>query len=72
MQDVVVVEGDQNKIAAQNPLYVIPSQENHDILAPLRANNYDVVMPGAQVMQTLDLKKKSLKIEPLLTSSAKS
>jgi ABC-2 type transport system permease protein len=72
VQNVVVVEGDQNKIAAQNPLYVIPGQEYHDILAPLRANNYDIVMPGAQVIQTLDLRKKSLKIEPLLTSSAKS
>jgi ABC-2 type transport system permease protein len=59
-------------VAAQQPLWVIPNLEYHDILAPLRTNNYVVVLPNAQVVQTLDLKKKSLKIEPLLTSSSNS
>jgi len=72
VQSVVVVEGDQNKMAAQNPLFVIPSLEYHDILSPLRTNNYDVLLIGAQAVQTLGLRKKTLKIEPLLTSSAKS
>jgi ABC-2 type transport system permease protein len=72
VQSTVVIEGDQNKVAAQNPLFVIPSLEYHDILSPLRTNKYDVVLIGAQAVQTLDLKKRSLKIEPLLTSSAKS
>ena len=72
VQNVVVVEGDQNKVAAQNPLYVIPNLELHEILAPLRANKYDIVMPGPQAIQTLDLRKKGLKIEPLLTSSGRS
>jgi ABC-type uncharacterized transport system involved in gliding motility auxiliary subunit len=72
VQSMVVIEGDQNKVAAQNPLFVIPSLEYHDILSPLRTNNYDVVLIGAQAVQTLDLKKKTLKIEPLLTSSARS
>ena len=30
----MVVEGDQNKVAAQNPLFIIPSLEYHDILSP--------------------------------------
>jgi hypothetical protein len=68
----VVVEGDQNQVAAQNPLYVIPSLEYHDILSPLRTNKYDLVLIGAQAIQTLDLRKKTLKLEPLLTSSSKS
>jgi ABC-2 type transport system permease protein len=72
VQNVVVVEGDQNKVAAQNPLFVIPSLEYHDILSPLRTNKYDVVLVAAQVVQTLELKKKTLKIEPLLSSSARS
>jgi ABC-2 type transport system permease protein len=72
VQGVVVVEGDQNKVAAQNPLFVVPSLEYHDIVSPLRTNNYDLVLIGAQAVKTLDLKKKSLKIEPLLTSSSKS
>jgi ABC-2 type transport system permease protein len=72
VQNVVVVEGDPGRVAAQNPLYVIPTQESHDILAPLRKNNYEIVMPAPQSVQMLELKKKTLKIEPLLTSSAKS
>jgi ABC-2 type transport system permease protein len=72
VQSTVVVEGDQSKVAAQNPLFIIPSLEYHDILSPLRTNNYDVVLIGAQAVQTLDLKKRTLKIEPLLSSSAKS
>jgi ABC-2 type transport system permease protein len=72
VRGVVVVEGDTNKVATQNPAYIIPSMEYHDINSPLRANSYDVVLAWAQSIQTLDLKKKSLKIEPLLTSSSKS
>jgi hypothetical protein len=72
VQNVVVIEGDKNKVAAQNPLFVIPSLEYHDIVSPLRTNNYDLVMIGAQAVQTLDLKKRTLKVEPLLTSSSQS
>jgi ABC-2 type transport system permease protein len=72
VQSVVVVEGDKNKVAAQNPLFVVPSLEYHDIVSPLRTNNYDLVLIGAQAVKTLDLKKKTLKIEPLLSSSSQS
>jgi ABC-type uncharacterized transport system involved in gliding motility auxiliary subunit len=72
VQSVVVIEGDKNKVAAQNPLFVIPTLEYHDIVSPLRTNNYDLVLIGAQAVQTLELKKRTLKIEPLLTSSAQS
>jgi ABC-type uncharacterized transport system involved in gliding motility auxiliary subunit len=72
VRKAVVVEGDQSRVWNQNPVYIIPNQEYHDILSPLRANNYDIGMVAAQPVQTLDLKKKSLKIEPLLTSSARS
>jgi ABC-type uncharacterized transport system involved in gliding motility auxiliary subunit len=72
VRNTVVVEGDQNKVAAQQPLWIIPTLEYHDILSPLRTNSYDVVLPYAQVVQTLELKKRSLKIEPLLTSTSNS
>jgi len=72
VRNLLVVEGDQNKVAAQQPLWVVPNLEYHDILAPLRTSNYFVVLPYAQAIQTLDLKKRSLKIEPLLTSSGNS
>jgi ABC-2 type transport system permease protein len=72
VENVVVVEGDQGRIAGQNPLYIIPSLELHDITDPLRKNSYDLVLPAPQSVKVLELKKKSLKIDPLLTSSAKS
>jgi ABC-type uncharacterized transport system involved in gliding motility auxiliary subunit len=72
VRNVVVLEGDQSKFWSGNRAYIIPNLEYHDILSPLRANNYDIGLVGAQVVQTLDLKKKTLKIEPLLTSSARS
>ena len=68
----LVVEGDPNKMAGQNPLYVLPSLEYHDIVSSLRTNNFPVVLVNAQEVKTLELKKRTLKIEPLLTSSAKS
>jgi len=72
VRNQVVAEGDQNKLAAQNPFFIIPTLEYHDILSPLRTNNYDMVLIGAQPIQTLELRKRTLKIEPLLTSSDKS
>jgi ABC-2 type transport system permease protein len=73
VRNVVVVEGDTNKIwSAQSPAAIVPTLEYHDILAPLRTNNYPIAMLAAQVVQTLDLHKKTLKIEPLLTSSSRS
>lgn len=72
VRNVVVMEQDPNKRALQNPFYVIPNLEYHDILSPLRTNNYSVLLPGAQAIQTLDLKKRGLKVEALLTSSSTS
>jgi ABC-2 type transport system permease protein len=72
VRSMVVLEGDQSKMVSQNPAFIIPSLEYHDILSPLRTNGYDVVLIGAQSIQTLELKKRSLKIESLLSSSDKS
>jgi ABC-2 type transport system permease protein len=71
VRSMVVMEGDQTRMVSQNPAFIVPTLEYHDILSPLRANSYDIVLVGAQAVQTLDLKKKSLKIEPLLVSSDK-
>jgi ABC-2 type transport system permease protein len=73
VRSMVVLEGDQSKmISPQYPYYIIPTLEYHDILSPLRTNNYQMMLPSAQAIQTLDLKKKTLKIESLLSSSDKS
>jgi len=69
VRSMVVVEGDQNAVAAGNPMYLIPKLEYHDIVSPLRTANLAILMPFSQSIQTLDLRKRSLKIEPLLSSS---
>ena len=69
VHSLVVVEGNQNAVAAGNPLYLIPKLEYHDILSPLRTDNLAILMPFAQSIETLALKKRTLKIEPLLSSS---
>ncbi len=73
VRNVVVIEGDTSRIwSPSSPAAVIPSLGYHDILSPLRANNYPVALLAPQAIQTLELKKKTLKIEPLLTSSPRS
>lgn len=67
---LMVVESDANRAGFGNPLFVIPAQSNHEILAPLRARKYPILMPFAQPVRTLELRKRTLKIQPLLESSA--
>ncbi len=72
VQRGLIVESDQNKVAGSNPLWILPNLEYHDILTPIRNNNYPILMPNAEAIQTLALHKATLKIEPLLTTSASS
>lgn len=72
VRDTIVIEGNRDRIAGGNPLYVIPGQESHAILQPLRTKGYDILMIASQAIETLDLKRKGLKVEPLLTTSANS
>jgi gliding motility-associatede transport system auxiliary component len=69
VRSMVVVEGNQNNVAAGNPMYLIPKLEYHDILSPLRTDNLAILMPFSGSIETLALKKRSLKIEPLLSTS---
>ena len=67
----MVVEGDNN-MHAGNPLYLVPKLESHTILSPLKTSQMYMLVPGAQSIQILDVKKRSLKIEPLLVTSENS
>ena len=46
--------------------------ESHTILSPLKTSQMYMLVPGAQSIQILDVKKRSLKIEPLLVTSENS
>ena len=52
-----------------NPFHVIPEPSLHDIVRPLKENSVPVVLQFAQGVKTLELKRRTLEIEPLLTSS---
>jgi ABC-type uncharacterized transport system involved in gliding motility auxiliary subunit len=64
----VVVEMNKN-FNMGNPFHVIPELTLHDIVRPLKENNQPVVLQFAQGIKTLDLKRRSVEVEPLLTSS---
>lgn len=66
-----IVEGNSQFII-QQPIYLLPIIKNHDITNTIISNKLNVFIPGAQGIDVLDLKKKSLKIDPLLTSTNKS
>jgi ABC-2 type transport system permease protein len=65
----MVVEPDPDHAAFGNPLFLVPVQESHVILAPLQAKKYPILMPFAQPLRTLELRKRTLKIEPLLSTT---
>lgn len=68
LQHVLVMDGDRSHNAG-NPALLVPILGDHDILSPLKTDNMLVVMPAAQPIKTLDVKKRSLDIQPLLTTS---
>jgi ABC-2 type transport system permease protein len=72
LQRLLVIEGDTNRFAYSRPYYLLPKYSYHDIVAPLSKANLPLLMPGAMALKVLDLKKKALTIEELLTTSENS
>ncbi len=72
VERLLVVEGDANRVAGNNPMFLLPKLETHAILTPLNSADLPVLIPFAQAIKTLDLKKKSITVEPLLSSSLNS
>lgn len=66
----LVVETDQ-QYSAKNPIYLIPKMSNHDIVKPLNDSKINAVMPVAQPVEEAKVKKQSIKVEGLLTTSDK-
>jgi len=68
LENAIIVERDTSR-QFQNPVYIIPGFAEHDILNPLRAKKLPVLIPFAQAIEILQVKKKSIDIAPLLISS---
>lgn len=67
----VIVEGDSS-YSTQNPVYIVPSMEYHDILSVIKSNNTPIVLPVAQVIENKSSKSGTVTVEPLLTTSKNS
>ncbi|HSV94109.1 MAG TPA: GldG family protein, partial [Desulfobacterales bacterium] len=72
VQRLLVVEGDSNRYAYSQPYYLLPKYEYHDIVAPLSGADLPMLMPVVMALKVLELKKQSLQIEALLTTSENS
>ncbi len=70
IQPIAIVEGDNNHYIQNNPLWLQPEMGTHQIIEPLVSDKMPVIMPVAQGIKILDVKRRSLNIEPLLTTSA--
>ena len=70
LQPMAIVEGDGNRYIQNNPLWIQPELGVHQILNSLLSDKMPVIMPVAQGIRILEVKKRSLEIEPLLTTSA--
>lgn len=71
IEQSVILEGDAQHIY-QNPAYLVPKMDSHDIVNPMVSAKLPILFPVAQPIQGLKVKKSSLKIEPLLTTTDKS
>ena len=71
IDQAVILEGDSQQFY-QEPVYLIPKMNSHAIIDPMVSANLPILFPVAQPIGQLKVKKDSLKIEPLLTTSGKS
>ncbi|MEW5816221.1 MAG: GldG family protein [Spirochaetota bacterium] len=69
----VVMEGDTTRrLQADNPFFVTPALASHEIVNPLSSNDLNVIIPNAQGVAILAVRKRNVEVEPLLTTSKNS
>lgn len=68
LQKGLIIEKDKGHYVS-NPLSLVPKLESHDIVSPISSNDMYVLTPAVQPIEELDVKRRSLEIEPLLTTS---
>ncbi len=66
---LIVVEGDAD-MHVGNPLWLVPEMEAHDVMTPLRTADMPmVIVPVSQAIDIMDVRRRTLEIEPLLVTS---
>lgn len=71
VENGIVMEGDNN-FNAGNPVWLLPQMETHDIVNPIDLNNMYVLIPYAQPIVETKIKKRTVTIEKLLTTTSNS
>jgi ABC-type uncharacterized transport system involved in gliding motility auxiliary subunit len=69
LQQTMIIEDDSTRFIQNNPFLIQPKMAAHPILDPLISDKLPVIIPYARGIKILDAKKRSLTIEPLLTTS---
>lgn len=64
----IVVEGDA-AMHVGNPIWLVPNLESHDIISPLRASDMRMLLPVSQSLSLMDVRRRTLDIQPLLRTS---
>lgn len=72
MVNGIVLESDTNMHMNEHVNYLMPNVETNAITSLAKDNNVPVFMPNASGLKISDQKRTTLKIEPLLTTSASS
>lgn len=67
-----IIDADQTKAVYGYPAWLVPSKASHTILSPIIAAKSAVVVPYATAIKTVDLKRETVTVEPLLTTSQSS
>jgi ABC-2 type transport system permease protein len=65
----IIFEGNMDMLYSNNPMYLLPKVENHDITTRAAGSNIPVIMPQSVVVAVSDTKRSSLVVSPLLTTS---
>ncbi|WP_058484875.1 GldG family protein [Defluviitalea phaphyphila] len=68
IQKNIIVEGSSTH-QFRNPIYIIPEQQDHDIIDPIKSKKLPILFPVARSIEILNAKKDSITIEPLLITS---
>ncbi|SKA73207.1 ABC-type uncharacterized transport system involved in gliding motility, auxiliary component [Clostridium sp. USBA 49] len=71
MQNALAIEGESSNIV-QQPIDLLPNIGTHEIVNEIKSNKLYLLMPVSQGISNLDLKRNTVKIEPLLTTSSNS
>lgn len=67
----IIVEGSASHSIQNSPTWILPEIKPHDITVSTVKKGYSILIPQSQAVNIMDLKKSTLDIQPLLTTSEK-